>query len=135
MNANVAMKQYHQNHVQGGVDSASPHRLVQMLMEGAFEKILAAKRFMATQDIAKKGEQISWAISIIDGLRSCLNVELGGEMAKNLSDLYDYMEQKLLEANIKNDPKILDEVGVLLLQVKTGWDNIPQEFHNNTLES
>ena len=132
MNANVAMQQYRQNHVQGGIDGASPHRLVQMLMEGTLEKILAAKGFMANKDIAKKGEQISWAISIIDSLRSCLNVEVGGEFAQNLLNLYNYMEQRLLEANIKNDPSLLDEVGQLMLQVKSGWDAIPAEHHNTT---
>jgi len=129
MNANAAMKQYRQNHVQGGVDSASPHRLVQMLMEGALEKTVSAKSFMLAKNIAQKGEQISWAISIIDGLRSCLNMELGGDMAQNLSALYDYMEHRLLEANIKNDPKMLDEVGQLMIQIKSGWDEIPQEYH------
>ncbi len=132
MNANSAMQQYRRNHVQGGVESASPHRLVQMLMEGALEKILAAKGFMANKDVAKKGEQVSWAISIIDSLRSCLNVEVGGEFAQNLLNLYNYMEQRLLEANIKNDSALLDEVAQLMLQVKSGWDAIPQEHHNTT---
>ena len=135
MNARAATQQYRQNHVQGGVDTASPHRLVQMLMEGALEKILASKAHMQNKDVAKKGEMISWAISIIDGLRSCLNLEAGGNIAQDLFALYDYMEQRLIEANIKDDPKMLDEVGLLLSQIKSGWDNIPVGFHNNTLES
>jgi len=132
MNANAAMQQYQQNYIHGGTETASPHRLVQMLMEGALDKLMASKRFMMTQDIAKKGENISWTISIIDSLRSCLNVEVGGEFAQNLYSLYDYMEQKLLEANIKNDPKLLDEVAQLMIQVKSGWDAIPQEHHNTS---
>jgi len=135
MNASVAMQQYRQNHIQGGVETASPHRLVQMLMEGALEKIMAAKSYMENKDIAKKGETISWAISIIDGLRSCLNGDAGGEVAQELFALYSYMEQRLLEANMKNDQKMLDEVAQLLIQVKSGWDNIPAEFHNSTLEN
>lgn len=134
MNASVAMKQYRQNHVQGGIEDASPHRLVQMLMEGALEKILTAKGFMSANNIARKGENISWAISIIDSLRSCLNVEAGGEFAENLASLYNYMEQQLLQANIKNDPKILDEVAQLMIQIKSGWDAIPQEHHNTSSE-
>lgn len=130
MNAAAAMKQYQQNYIHGGAETASPHRLVQMLMEGALEKIRTAKGFMASNDIAKKGETISWAISIIDGLRSCLNVELGGEFATNLHALYTYMETRLLEANVKNDPAMLDEVAQLLIQVKLGWDAIPPEHHN-----
>lgn len=129
MNASVAMQQYRQNHVQGGVETASPHRLVQMLMEGVQDKLRAAKGFMASNNIAKKGEHISWAISIIDSLRACLNVEQGGQVAENLSGLYDYMEIRLLEANIKNDPAIIDEIGQLMAQIKSGWDAIPAEFH------
>ena len=130
MNASVAMQQYRQNHIQGGVETASPHRLVQMLMEGVQDKLRAAKGFMASNNIAKKGEHISWAISIIDSLRACLNVEQGGQVAENLSSLYDYMEMRLLEANIKNDPAIIDEIGQLMAQIKLGWDAIPAEFHN-----
>lgn len=129
MNASVAMQQYRQNHVQGGVASATPHRLVQMLMEGVQEKLLSAKGYMAAKNIAKKGEHISWAISIIDSLRACLNTEQGGEVAENLGSLYDYMETRLLEANLKNDPAIIDEVGLLMAQIKSGWDAIPAEFH------
>ncbi|MDT8372265.1 MAG: flagellar export chaperone FliS [Gammaproteobacteria bacterium] len=132
MNASAAMQQYRQNYIHGGAETASPHRLVQMLMEGALDKIRASKGFMASKDIAKKGENISWAISIIDGLRSCLNVEAGGDFATNLSALYNYMETRLVEANMKDDPEMLDEVAQLLLQVKAGWDAIPPEHHNTT---
>jgi len=132
VNANVAMKQYQQNYIQGGTETATPHRLVQMLMEGALDKLLVSKRFMMAKDVAKKGENISWTISIIDSLRSCLNVEVGGEFAENLYSLYGYMEQKLLEANIKDDPKLIDEVAQLMIQVKSGWDAIPQEHHSTS---
>lgn len=130
MNASLAMQQYRHNHVHGSVETASPHRLVQMLMEGVQEKLLAAKSYMAKNDIAKKGEHISWAISIIDSLRACLDFEQGGEVASNLGSLYDYMERRLLEANLKNDPTIIDEVGMLMSQIKSGWDAIPAEFHH-----
>lgn len=129
MNASVAMQQYRQNHVQGGVASATPHRLVQMLMDGVQEKLLTAKGYMAANNIAKKGEHISWAISIIDSLRACLNREQGGDVAENLGRLYDYMETRLLVANLRNDPAILDEVGQLMAEIKAGWDAIPVEFH------
>jgi flagellar protein FliS len=132
MNASAAMQQYRQNYIHGGAESASPHRLVQMLMEGALEKIRDSKGYMANNQVAKKGETISWAISIIDGLRSCLNIEAGGDFARNLSALYDYMEKRLLEANVKNDMAMLDEVAQLMIQVKSGWDAIPAEHHHDS---
>lgn len=129
MNNAAALNAYRTNHVEGGVATASPHRLVQMLMDGVQEKLIAAKGFMASNQIAKKGETISWAITIIDSLRACLNTEAGGEVAENLQRLYDYMEVRLLEANLKNDPSMIDEVGQLMSQVKAGWDSIPAEHH------
>ncbi|EMR14285.1 flagellar biosynthesis protein FliS [Methylophaga lonarensis MPL] len=131
MNASLATQQYRQNHIHGGVESASPHRLVQMLMEGVVERIINARRFMGQGNVAQKGEQISWAIAIIDNLRACLNPQAGGEMAVNLRELYTYMEQRLLEANLKNDDSILDEVAQLMLEIKAGWDAIPTELHDN----
>ncbi len=129
MNNAAAVSAYRSNHVHGTVNTATPHRLVQMLMDGVQQKLIAAKGFMANGQVAQKGEHISWAISIIDNLRACLNHEAGGEVASNLNRLYDYMEVRLLEANIKNDTAIIDEVGQLMAEVKAGWDAIPAEYH------
>ena len=130
MNAASAMKQYQQVSVHSGIMDASPHRLVQMLMEGTLEKIALAKGSMVNNHIANKGENISKAISIIGGLKSALNREAGGALAENLSSLYDYMANRLVVANLKNDESILDEVSGLMIAIKTGWDGIPDEFKN-----
>ncbi len=117
--------QYKQVGAQTGVESASPHRLIQMLLEGALEKINLANGYMQRGEIALKGTHISWAISIIDGLRMSLDKESGGEIADNLDALYDYMGRRLVEANLKSDPVILKEVTGLLLEIKYAWDAIP----------
>jgi len=130
MNAVSAMKQYQQVSVHSGIMDASPHRLVQMLMEGALEKIALAKGNMANREIASKGENISKAIAIIGGLQSSLNKEAGGEIAENLGNLYDYMSHRLVIANLRNDESILDEVASLMVEIKTGWDGIPDTFKN-----
>ncbi len=121
------MQQYKKMSVQGGVDSATPHRLIQMLMEGVLEKIATAKYHMEKNETAKKGENISVAISIIDGLRVSLDKPAGGEIAQNLDDLYEYMGRILLQANLKNDVSKLDEVSKLLNEIKSAWDAIPDE--------
>jgi flagellar secretion chaperone FliS len=128
MNAIAAMKQYQQVSVHSGIMDASPHRLVQMLMEGALEKIALAKGNMANRNVASKGENISKAIAIIGGLQASLNMGAGGEIAKNLNDLYDYMSRRLVAANLRNDASILDEVASLMAEIKTGWDNMPESF-------
>ncbi len=122
-----ALDQYSQNAVRTGIESASPHRLIQMLLEGALGKIAAAKGHMERNEIQPKGEQIGSAISIIEGLKSSLDKDKGGEIAQNLEDLYIYMERRLIEANRSNDVSLLDEVSDLLKQVKEAWDAIADQ--------
>ncbi len=124
------IESYAQVNKYSGITDASPHRLVQMLLEGALEKIAAARYLLKRNDFAKKGEVIGQIIAIIGGLRSSLNKEAGGDLAENLDQLYDYMERQLLVANFKNDENILDEVSSLLKEIKTGWDAIPVEIRN-----
>lgn len=125
--ANIkALKQYTQLGTETEVDSASPHRLIQMLMEGALLRIIKAKAYMKNNEVQKKGEVIGMAISIIGGLRDSLDHKAGADLALNLDNLYEYMSSRLLEANVKNDITMLDEVYSLLMEIKTAWDAIGQ---------
>ena len=124
----IAVQQYKNISLESEIAAASPHRLIQMLMEGVFSKIGAAKHCIKQNNISGKGENISMAISIIDGLRVSLDKSRGGEMAENLDNLYDYMERRLFEANVKSDVAILDEVSGLLTEVKSAWDAIGTEI-------
>ncbi|KXJ46659.1 MAG: flagellar protein FliS, partial [Cycloclasticus sp. Phe_18] len=85
---------------------------------------LSAKSALKQNEVAKKGEQIGSAISIIEGLRASLDFNQGGEISKNLDALYEYINHVLLQANIKNDAALLDEAGKLLSEIKMGWDAI-----------
>ena len=124
MNTATALKQYQQTGIHGGVMDASPHRLIQMLLEGALTRILKAKGFMQQGNLAKKGESIGSAISIVEGLKSSLDMEKGGEISQNLDALYEYINTVLLKANINNDINLLNEAGKLLSEIKIGWDGI-----------
>lgn len=128
MNARSAIKQYQQVSVNSAVLGASPHRLVQMLMEGALERIAVAKASMARNEIAIKGQNIGVAINIVGGLQGSLNKEAGGAIAENLNNLYDYMVNRLLVANSQNDESILDEVSGLMVEIKMGWDAMPDAY-------
>lgn len=130
-NFKTAISQYTQVKTESQVSFATPHRLIQMLMEGVLEKIACAKRHMLNNDIARKGENISLAISIVSGLRASLDKESGSEIAENLDRLYDYMERRLIEANAKNNPMGLDEVAKLMREIKDGWDAIGGELGNS----
>ncbi len=114
--------------IETGVASADPQRLILMLFEGAEVAIAEARRYMEIGNVAKKGESVSKAIRIIEeGLRASLDVKAGGPLAQNLAALYEYMARRLLLANAKNRPEILDEVRTLLGELKGAWASIPQQ--------
>ena len=130
--ATIALQQYKKVGVQTGVTDASPHRLIQMLLEGILDKIAFAKGNIERKEIAKKGENIGTAISIINTLQASLDMQKGGDIAQNLSALYDYIARILFDANINSDVSKLDEATSLLIDIKSAWDAIPEEFKTST---
>lgn len=123
--ANIqALEQYKKIDVHTGIENASPHRLIQMLLNGALSRIARAKGYVKNNELAQKGESISMAISIIGGLRDSLDHSVDDNLANNLDSLYAYMTYRLTEANLHNDVAMLDEVHALLMEIKTAWDAI-----------
>jgi flagellar protein FliS len=129
---NSALNKYQAVGVSSGIEGASAHRLVQMLMEGALDKMAIAKGLIERKDFEGKSKYISWAISIINGLRDSLDGKAGGEIAVNLDNLYDYMTRRLIEANSNNDIAIIEEVISLMLEIKSAWDVMPEHVKNMT---
>lgn len=124
MNYN-ALNAYSRVGVESAITSANPHQLIAMLYEGALIAIAIGKGHMQRHETALKGAAISKAIAIIDeGLKISLDEKAGGELALNLKSLYEYMSDRLLASNLKNDEAGLDEVAHLLLELKTAWDAI-----------
>lgn len=122
-NPQEALKQYRQLGIESEVNTASPHRLIQMLFDGAISKLATAQGALDRGDLATKGESLSRAISIIAGLRSSLDLSTG-EIAENLDRLYEYMNIRLLEASVQKDAQKIAEVSQLLKTLKSGWDEI-----------
>ena len=123
---------------ESGAMSATPHQLISMLFDGAKTAINLARHHMANNEISAKGQAISKAINIIDnGLKASLDSEAAGpagaELVANLSALYDYINQRLLYANLRNDPALLDEAGRLLDNIGSAWREIgPQASQAST---
>ena len=124
------LQAYQRVNTQTSITDADPHKLIQLLYNGAIERINMAKARMQAKDYGGKAQLLNKAIEIIGGLRSFLDFEKGGELAAQLEALYDYMERTLLEASAKNDIARLDEVLNLLRSVKDGWDGIREEVVN-----
>ncbi|CFQ36631.1 MULTISPECIES: flagellar export chaperone FliS [Yersinia] len=118
--------------LESGVMSASPHQLIVMLFDGAQSALVRARILMSQGDIPGKGTALSKAIDIINnGLNAGLDLEKGGEMAENLSALYDYMSRRLLHANLHNDEQAINEVAALLENIADAWRQIGPNYQPN----
>ena len=127
MNARQAMSAYSNTQIHSGIMDASPHKLTAMLLAGAVDRVNAARGAIEKGDVARRGEMLGKTISILAQLQADLDMSQGGEIAQNLEALYDYMIRCLVDANRENDAEKLDEIQVLLSEVKSGWDGIKDQ--------
>ncbi len=118
---------YRSTSAHAGVAAADPHRLVVMLMDGALERIAAARGLLSHGGGIEKPQLLQRAMDIIDELRNSLNLKAGGEVAANLDRLYEYMCMRLMQANASNKPELLDEVSRLLNEIRSAWLQIPAQ--------
>lgn len=118
---------YQQVRSHGGVESADPHGLITLLMDGALERLVTARGHMQRGEIAPKGEVIGRVIEIIGGLRDALDPKVETPLVGQLDALYDYMSRRLLHANLRNDVAAVDEVSALLQKVRNSWVMLPIE--------
>ena len=122
------LKAYESVSVTAELLEADPHRVIQMLMEGFLSRLNAAKGYIERRNYQEKTNCINKSIEILNGLLVSLDMEKGGEIAQVLKELYHFMLQQLVKANMKNDPMLIDNVKSLMQNVKDGWDAIPQDI-------
>ena len=130
----AAARQYQQLDTESNIEAATPHRLIQLMMERALAKIGVARGHMQREETAEKGSNIGDAISIINGLQASLNHKADEKMAANFDALYAYMMRRLLEANLRDEVEILDEVSGLLQELKEAWDAIADQVEADSKE-
>lgn len=106
------------------VFTASPHKLIEICLAGALERVAIAKGAMQRGELGEKARRIASAVAIIEHLRLSLDAKAGGELARNLDQLYDYVIRRLTHANCTNETDALDEVTELIGQIKSGWDGL-----------
>ena len=120
-----AASAYRQVGAHSGVENASPHQLIQMLFDGLFQSLNAARGAIERGEIDEKGRHITKSVRILqEGLAMGLDLEKGGELAANLKLLYDYSVAQLTKANVHNDVVLVEEVIKVLQPVAQGWKEI-----------
>lgn len=124
---NGKIKHYQREALKTRLASADPYEVTQMLMEGALESMRIAKINIDNKDLENKSKFIAKATTIIDSLRLSLDHEVGGDLSANLSSLYIYMSERLLDSSVTNDASGVSEVIDLLSDIKSAWDQITQQ--------
>lgn len=110
----------------------TPHRLVQMLMQSAIDKLAAGKGCLERNDIECAHQNLTVVMTIVMTLRGSLDMDAGGEISVNLDLLYGYMNTRLLEAISKRDVAAVDEVMSLIREIAQGWAAMPEDIKNAT---
>jgi flagellar protein FliS len=110
--------------LQSRIEAATPHELINLLFQGARTNIATAIGCLQRNQIKEKGEHLSKAIGIIDGLKSSLNMQQGGKVAEDLLALYNQVQHLIYKANIQNSAELLTRSNEILAGVHEAWMTI-----------
>ncbi|MEZ9199336.1 flagellar export chaperone FliS [Shewanella sp. 10N.286.54.B9] len=130
-----SLQSYRKVSLDSSIAVASPHKVIQMMFSGALERLAQGRYAIEQNNLELKGVSLGKAVSIVAGLNSSLNMEAEGDVASNLSSLYDFMLQKISDANINNDVQAIDDATDILRVIKEAWDAIPTELHELSSEN
>jgi flagellar protein FliS len=106
------------------VTTAKPEKILLMLYEGAIKFTKMAILRMREKNVGEKGKFISKTLAIISELMNTLDHEKGGQIASDLENLYMFMMDKLIEANMNNKIEDLETVERLLTTLYTAWQDV-----------
>lgn len=115
---------HYQSYLESEVLSADPLKLVKIVYEAILECVQTARRHLSSGQIAERSGAISKAVALLQELATSVDHEKGGEISRNLVELYDYMQRQLLRANAEQTDAPLSEVHHLLTTLLEAWQSI-----------
>ncbi len=124
MYANKGINAYKKESLKADLAGADPHRVIQLLMQGALERLALSKGFIERKDLEAKSQTLTRVVEIINALKDALDRDVNPELVDNLNDLYSFMIEQVHEASLKMDTTKIDTVIGLMLQIKGAWDQI-----------
>jgi flagellar protein FliS len=113
------------------IETTDRVQIVLMLYDGALNHLKRARLKISSGDIISKGQHFSKATSIVGELSNVLDMEKGGDISANLRRLYDFVQQRLLYANMHNDIKSLEEAEEVLNTIRSGWKEMMDGMKQN----
>lgn len=125
MNSLRALSDYGSVKVVGGVATANNVELIMMLFDGLIESLSLARGHIQHGAIEPKNKSLQRASRIVLGLQNALDYEKGGELARNLADLYTYVVRRIIDINAYNDLSALDEVVSMMSEIRAAWQQVP----------
>lgn len=126
---------YRSVNAHGIVASADPHTLVLTLFDAILGRLITARSCIEQGQISRKAGLLHSSVVLLGELRGSLDLQRGGSLAQNLSDLYDYMVRRLLQASASDDAAALGEVQSLLSEIREAWAAIGPEVRGQTVRA
>ncbi|RUM49583.1 MAG: flagellar export chaperone FliS [Marinomonas sp.] len=124
MYANKGIQAYKKDSLKADLASADPHRVIQLLMQGALERLALSKGYIERRDMEAKSETLTRVVEIINALRDSLDRDANPDLVDNLEALYLFMIEQIHEASAELDTHKIDIVMKLMLEIKGAWDQI-----------
>ncbi len=120
-----AMESYGEGNNTSQAMVADKVELIQMLFDGLLDSLVTARGHIQRNAIEDKNKSLVRAGRIVIGLQGALDVEKGGDLARNLHELYSYVTRRLVYVNAHNDLTVLNEVQTLMSEIRQAWRDVP----------
>ncbi|MFH1742190.1 MAG: flagellar export chaperone FliS [bacterium] len=125
----------YQSYLKTSIETASQPQLLVMLFDAAVKKLRIARKAITEKNIELAHNELIKVQRIFSELMVALDFDLGGELAQQLFAIYDFVYRQLVQANIRRDPKLIDEVLPIVEDLREGWTKAVAKYQEETKEA